>query len=340
MSASQAKVAVEPAPETVRALPDSGRVSTTVPDLTGDNEIPDLAADDGTHTDKTAMMMDRSLRQGDRPTLTILTGVSAGLVCALDKLPVTIGRAKGVELLLSDAGVSRKHARVVSPAAGLYVLEDLGATNGVRVNGVRSSRSDLHAGDRIQLGPDVVLQFAYLDSAEENLTKQLYMAATRDGLTFALNRGTFDERLTAELSYARRHESRLAIIMFDVDHFKRVNDTHGHVAGDNVLREVAQTVLRTIRNEDVFGRYGGEEFAVLVRGETCAQAALFAERLRVAVASAQARWQDVAIRVTISLGVAELSECRAAGGPKDFLALADKRLYAAKQAGRNRVCSA
>ena len=344
---------VEEPPETIRAFHDSGEFEATeeipdvnvggptsvIPNLAKDDEIPNLSEDDGTHTDKTALLLDRSRRQGDRPTLTILTGVSAGLVVPLDKLPLTIGRAKGVEMQLSDAGVSRKHARVASPVAGLYVLEDLGSTNGVRVNGLRAKRCDLRAGDRVQLGPEVVLQFAFLDDAEENLTKHLYTAATRDALTLALNRGTFDERLLAELSYSRRHGAKLCLIMLDVDHFKRVNDTYGHVAGDLVLREVAHTVRRTIRNEDVFARYGGEEFALLVRGETRAQAAVFAERIRVAVSAAEAKWHAAALKVTISLGVAELSECAAAAGPKDFIALADQRLYRAKELGRNRVVS-
>ncbi len=320
-------------PETVRALDDVDQP----PVARLSSEIPDLAPDDGTHTDKTAIMLDRSVRQGERPTLTILTGMRAGSVFSVEKVPLTIGRAKTSDVRLDDAGVSRNHARLVRAATGEHFVEDAGSTNGVRVNGVRTQRSELRAGDRVQLGPEVVLQFAFLDDTEENLTKQLYAAATRDGLTSALNRGAFDERLTSEISYARRHQAPLSLVMFDVDHFKRVNDTYGHICGDAVLREVAKLVQRTIRTEDVFGRYGGEEFAVVVRGQTFEQAVLLAERLRVAVATLPIVCQAGTISVTISLGVASMAECKGAAVGTELVAAADRRLYAAKQAGRNRV---
>jgi len=326
--ATKAPPAPEP-PETVRLLPDSPS-----------GELPSLADEDGTSTDRTAMIEDLSTRTSGKPTLTILTGLSSGHVIHLGGAPVTIGRGKEVDVVLRDVGVSRQHARVLS-INGCFILEDLGSTNGLRTNGVRVKTTELKAGDRVQLGPEVLLQFAFLDDAEENLTKRLYVAATRDPLTQALNRRALEDRLSAECSYAGRHKTRLSIVIFDIDHFKRVNDTYGHPVGDLVLREVADIVRATLRDEDAFARYGGEEFVILVRGETTSQTAIVAERVRRAIGGLAIKVEGGSIlRVTVSAGVAELEECGAAGGPDALIELADRRLYVAKTSGRDRTCTA
>jgi diguanylate cyclase (GGDEF)-like protein len=189
------------------------------------------------------------------------------------------------------------------------------------------------------VGPNVVLRFALVDSTEEGLARQLYEASTRDSLTRAFNRRHFGERLASEVAYAVRHESHVGVLLMDIDHFKRVNDTHGHLAGDFVLRVVAAQIARTIRLEDTFARYGGEEFVILCRGIDETRLGAFGERIRRAVEKIPLMWESQELRVTISIGVSTLDQLdgdRATG--ETMLALADERLYTAKRLGRNRVC--
>jgi diguanylate cyclase (GGDEF)-like protein len=162
-------------------------------------------------------------------------------------------------------------------------------------------------------------------------------AALRDGLTHAYNKKFFQDRLETEFAYARRHKTMLSLVMFDVDYFKRVNDTYGHLAGDAVLVHLARITQSTIRTEDVLARYGGEEFAVICRGIALLNAGVLGERLRVRVEQENFDYQGTRLPVTISVGVAALPEANV-GAPADLVRDADKALYEAKRSGRNRVC--
>jgi diguanylate cyclase (GGDEF)-like protein len=185
----------------------------------------------------------------------------------------------------------------------------------------------------------VVLRFAIIDEAEEQLAHQLYEASTKDALTKVYNRKYFVERLAAEVAYAHRHKTHLAIVLVDLDHFKKVNDTYGHLAGDVVLRVVVAQMQRTIRTEDVLARYGGEEFVLLVRGIEHKNVAHFGERVRRAVERLQIPWEKTQLKATLSAGVASLSELEVGALGEKVLHLADERLYKAKSGGRNRVVS-
>jgi two-component system cell cycle response regulator len=333
---SRAPFASEPLTE---RRPDVGSKSDEIARLADTDEIPNLAGEDGTSTDQTALMADLSVRTGSRATLSVLTGLSAGHIIALEQSSLTLGRGKEATVLIRDPGVSRVHASITRSPHGTFEIKDLGSTNGVRVNGVRVTSYVLRVGDRVQLGPDMVMQFAFLDDTEEALTKHLYEAATRDPLTQALNRRAFDERLTAEFAHARRHRTLLSLVLCDIDHFKQVNDQYGHPTGDRVLRALAKVVHKTIRAEDVFARYGGEEFVVLVRGDTLQQTKMLADRLRIAVTNLEVRDEAGHLfRVTMSAGLAAFSELDAAAAPASLVALADQRLYRAKHSGRDRVC--
>jgi diguanylate cyclase (GGDEF)-like protein len=249
-----------------------------------------------------------------------------------------IGRGKDCHVRLDDAGTSRNHARIVLAEDGRHLLEDLGSTNGTFVDGKRVQRQELSSGDRIYIGPNIIISFAILDSQAVRLTHQMYESSVRDPLTRAHNRRYLVERLASEIAYARRHKTRLGLLLFDLDHFKRVNDTHGHLAGDEVLREIAALVSRMIRAEDVFARFGGEEFVVLVRGIEHTNVARFAERLRSAVERLEIPAESVVLHVTISVGFVSIEELpddeRTADG---LLRTADERLYQAKTGGRNRT---
>jgi len=277
----------------------------------------------------------------DRAMLTVLTGLNAGQVFALDGIDHIIGRGTEADLRLEDPAISRLHTRIVRRPDGRYLLEDLGSTNGTFVGGRKvEGRVDLQNGDRVQIGPNLMLRFALTDDAEEELQRRLYESSTRDALTRAFNRKYLAERLVAEIAHARRHKTQLSILMLDLDRFKHVNDAHGHLAGDMVLRVVASHLARLIRIEDVLARYGGEEFVILVRSTSRDDAAKLAERVRTTVERLEiaAAADGATLSVTTSIGVASLAELGPEAGGNDLIAAADARLYRAKIDGRNRIC--
>jgi two-component system cell cycle response regulator len=278
-------------------------------------------------------------KQRTRALLTVISGPSAGRAYSVRDVETVIGRGKEAHVRLDDGGTSRLHARIRTLEEGRYRLEDLGSTNGTFVANRRIDKPvDLASGDRVHIGPNVILSFAILDAQAEVMAHQLYESAVRDALTKAHNRRYLIERLTSEIAYARRHMTRLALILFDIDYFKRVNDTYGHLAGDDVLREVSALVSRLIRTEDVFARFGGEEFVVLARGIEHANAGRFSERLRASVERLEIPSEGAVMRVTISVGYASIDEIADTERTAEALMrLADERLYQAKSGGRNRV---
>lgn len=166
--------------------------------------------------------------------------------------------------------------------------------------------------------------------------RQLEVQATHDALTGLLNRGAIEEMLRVELSRARRRAHAVGILLIDIDHFKRVNDTYGHAAGDDVLKAVAQELAGGLRGYDHVGRYGGEEFLVVLGEAEGDSAADTAERLRAAIEEKKLRFGNASVSVTLSAGVAVAQD--ATGVRSDaFVALADRALYRAKNSGRNRV---
>ncbi len=264
-----------------------------------------------------------------------MAGSSAGRVFRIERDRLVIGRSKQADIAITDPGVSRSHCAVLRKRSGEHFVEDLGSTNGTIVNGGRVERVELAPGDRIQLGPEAVFQFGFFDDAEEGLANQLYEAATRDPLTKVYNRRHFYERLVAESAYAKRHKDKLVVLLIDIDFFKTINDSYGHAAGDHVLREIATSIGKTLRSEDVFARFGGEEFVLLARGLSLRNGVRLAERVRDLVEAAIFEFESHRFRVTVSVGVAELGEAdKVAEG---MLRIADGRLYAAKRQGRNRV---
>jgi len=281
--------------------------------------------------------------QGTRAVLTVVSGPSTGRVFTVAEAgsETVVGRGKEAQVRIDDGGASRAHARFLETPDGSYVVEDMGSTNGTFVDGKRVDRAELRSGDRIHIGPNVIISFAIVAAQAEHIAHQLYESSVQDPLTLVYNRRYLVERLASELAYAKRHKTHLATIMFDLDLFKRVNDTHGHLAGDAVLREVAVLVQRMVRAEDVFARFGGEEFVLLVRGIEHVNVGRFAERVRTAVERLEVKFEELVLRVTVSLGYASLRELPELQRDADTLiGLTDERLYKAKTEGRNRVCGA
>ncbi|MBN1771966.1 MAG: diguanylate cyclase [Deltaproteobacteria bacterium] len=265
----------------------------------------------------------------------VLSGARMGSEIRLDGPEVTVGRDGACGVWLPDDGVSRVHARLCVADDGTWVVEDNGSTNGTAVNGVRVSRQTLRDGDRLLLGRTVV-RFFTRAAVDDDYSRRVQELSVRDALTKVYNRRFLDDRLAAEVAYARRHGTSLSLLMIDIDHFKAVNDLHGHPVGDEVLRQVAAELRRRLRAEDILARYGGEEFCVLARGIEAQGALVMAERLRKGVESLVVHL-ETAIRVTVSIGAAT-----AAGGPDlteaTLVEEADRLLYRAKNAGRNRSC--
>jgi diguanylate cyclase (GGDEF)-like protein len=277
-------------------------------------------------------------RQHSAYLIVIGTKSAAGMgrMFKLDTPEVILGRSTEAQFQVDDDGISRKHAKVFQDATGVYQLMDLGSTNGTFLNGERVKVAELKDGDKIQIGSNTVLKFSLQDELEEQFQKSIYESATRDGLTRVYNKKYFLDTLRKEFAYCLRHRVPLSLLMVDVDHFKKINDTYGHQAGDYVLARIAQRVADTIRVEDLFARYGGEEFALMLRESTDDQALICAERIRRAVDATEFSYGGSPIKVTISVGVATLTDSDYVQ-PEDLIAAADKYLYRAKRGGRNRV---
>jgi diguanylate cyclase (GGDEF)-like protein len=251
---------------------------------------------------------------------------------------VVVGRSRDADVRLLDDGISRRHARIWIEDDHVHI-EDLASRNGTFCNGEPVERRKLKDGDKLQIGRTTILKFTYHDKLDESFQRQMYDSALRDGLTRAFNKRYLLDRLDSEFRFAHRHHAPLAIVMIDLDHFKEVNDRHGHLVGDHVLSEVAARLRDSIRNEDVFARYGGEEFAIICRATTQIHAGVFAERLRRAIEALVITSEGRRVPMTVSIGVAGYDEVDAADAG-ELLAAADVALYAAKNGGKNRVALA
>lgn len=293
---------------------------------------------------ESSSLIPRPPTEKNRALLTLLTGPAQGTIVQLDqRREVTLGRGKRANVLIPDPGLSRVHARVYrrkTPARVDYYVEDCGSTNGTYVAGRRvEGPTTLNDGDRVTLGRRTVLRFCLQDALEEEALIRVHRSALEDRLTGVLNRGAFDDRLHGEVVASRRRGTPIALALFDIDHFKRFNDTYGHQAGDAVLSAVAHSAQQAIREEDVIARYGGEEFAIILRCISPRSASVMAERVRLAIEELSVPWGGASIGVTISLGLVHAAG-PATAEPSELIAAADAALYAAKRQGRNRVVEA
>jgi two-component system cell cycle response regulator len=273
-----------------------------------------------------------------RPVLTVLVGSDLGRVLSIPHREViAIGRAETCKFHFDEISISSLHGHVFHMGEECS-YNDAGSTNGSFVNDTRVTQTViLRDGDRLRLGPTTLLRFSYVDETEELALKKVYEAALYDGLTGIYNRKYLDDRIESELGFALRHGTELSLILVDVDHFKKVNDTHGHLAGDAVLKGLAGVIGRELRAEDVLARYGGEEFVVLLRNIHAAGAFVLADRLRQTVSQSPVPFASTPITITISGGVASLTCCGERRDKEALFGMADARLYVAKKTGRNRI---
>lgn len=269
-----------------------------------------------------------------RPFISFIKGPRLGEIVPLDKSEMLVGRSQDCDLWVADNAISRHHFRLFIEK-NQVVLEDLGSTNGTYVNGKQQARVQLNDGDRIQISKNTIMELAYLDESRSLSEKKVYEMGVKDAVTGIYNRRFFLDRLNEEFSFIRRRDGRLSLIMFDIDFFKKINDGHGHLAGDQVLKILGEEITKAIRQDDVYARYGGEEFAIIMRDTPIQSAMEMAERIRLLVQGLKVQFAGQIIPVTISSGVSSYHDQMQE--PSELIAAADKCLYQSKQSGRNRV---
>jgi two-component system cell cycle response regulator len=277
------------------------------------------------------------------PCLVVYYGPNLGRRHALDRPEVVVGRSDSATIQVDHESVSREHARILVQG-GMCQIADLGSTNGTWVNDERVADAALRDGDLVRVGQTV---FKYLTGAniEAKYHEAIYLLSTTDGLTGAANKSSFVDILERELRRAHRYGRKLSLALFDIDLFKQVNDTWGHLAGDYVLRELGRLVADHVRRVDTFARYGGEEFALILPEIDRDDARTVCEKLRTLVGAHPFTYEQAVLSITVSFGVAtvDLRAATATSGPPpdpaSVIAEADEKLYEAKKSGRNRVCA-
>lgn len=266
--------------------------------------------------------------------LVVIYGLELGKKFNVGRPQTIVGRSSKADIQIDQEAVSRNHCKIINTGNAI-LLRDTESTNGTYVNDEVVDEYVLRDGDLVKVGR-VIFKFLSGNNIESAYHEEIYRLTTIDGLTQAFNRRYFTETLERELGRAQRYRRDLSLLMFDIDRFKSVNDSHGHLAGDYVLRHLASVLRPRIRREDVFARYGGEEFAIILPELDLHSAMQFAEKIRKLVESTAFRFDDVVIPVTISVGAATMSAVPTSS-PAEFVKIADDNLFAAKQGGRNRV---
>ena len=272
---------------------------------------------------------------GSSACLVTIYGPNLGSRFILDGVrEVVVGREPPSELVIPSMVISREHARLYF-SKGFYFIEDMGSTNGTYLNDIPVEVPvPLQLNDRIRLGT-VIMKFLTGGDIENLYHEELYNVSITDGLLGIPNRRALSGFLEKEISRARRHERPLSMLMFDIDFFKNINDTHGHLAGDQVLKDLIALVSPKIRKEELLSRWGGEEFVAVLPETDHMGAMAVAEKIRSAVEEHTFYYHDITIKITVSVGVATWDEVFP--DHNAWIRQADERLYHAKTHGRNLV---
>jgi diguanylate cyclase (GGDEF)-like protein len=269
------------------------------------------------------------------PALIVIQGDMIGRVFRIKEGRNIIGRHPNCAITVHQRAVSGFHAEITRSEKGV-ILQDLQSTNGTVHNKQKIARPvALRPGDLVKVGGSV---FKYVESKlDAAFTENLHQQVTRDPMTGVYNKGYALKALSSSMEIAKAGYP-LSVIMFDLDHFKKINDTHGHLAGDFILKEVCRVLIDSVvRVEDVLGRFGGEEFMVIMPDCAIEAAESVAERIRKTLEGHDFDFEGKKIPVTASIGVC--SWVPSFKTPEDMIAIADQLLYKSKQAGRNRVSS-
>ncbi len=267
------------------------------------------------------------------PTLIIMNGVDTGKIFRLTKPSMALGRESGTEICVNDNAVSRKHCLFVCSTSSIMLI-DLQSSNGTLLNGNRIEREQLKNGDKIKIG-QTVLRFEIADLDVNEYNEKLYEQITIDDLTSLYNRKSMLKELTQRFSDIHKYLP-FSILFLDIDHFKKVNDSFGHITGSKILTELGRLLLSNLRSVDLACRYGGEEFVLIISQNRSKEASYVAEKLRILIENHVFTSQNgERMSITVSIGVAE-----AMPGIQEYHDLidrADKAMYQAKSGGRNRT---
>lgn len=271
-------------------------------------------------------------------SLSVLSGPAAGQAFALEEDDTSVGRSTAADIQIDDIRISRQHARFIREAPGEYYVEDLASRNGTFLDGQPVHRARLFSGDCVHIGPNTAVRFGLLAQDEVALQQRLYRSSTWDALTGALTRQRLLRNLALKVEEAREMSKPLSLLMLDIDHFKEINDSFGHDTGDQMLRALVERLKRALPSDCLLGRLGGEEFVMVLPECPLDEAVVTAQRCRRRIAQLSVETGNGWISMTVSIGVAALSEI-VSGASSDLLALADHRMLSAKRSGRNRVCA-
>ncbi|MGD9562161.1 MAG: diguanylate cyclase [Pyrinomonadaceae bacterium] len=280
-----------------------------------------------------------------RPALVFLSGDLIAVPIPLDREEVILGRDIGADVRVNDSKVSRRHAMIVrsiEPATGdtVYTLKDFGTRAGTLLNGQRITQEALQHGDKITIG-DQMLRFDLLDEIDREYQRLIHRLISHDDLTGLLSSRSFFSELRREAERSKMIDRPFCVLMMDVDHFKNVNDTYGHLTGSKTLEEIGETIIKCLRTGDAAARFGGEEFAAFLLDAEAGQAMVAGERIRAEIEQREfsvIRQGKLANshRITISIGIAAFPDDST--DPIELVEMADSALYRAKREGRNRVC--
>ncbi len=292
--------------------------------------------------DKTNVVSSNTLKvklenaKKDKASLRQMNGTFIGRKYPLNQGSTLVGRDPGLDITINEDSVSRRHAELIYDGNSLQVM-DLGSTNGTFINDVPVKNKTASHGDVIRFG-NIIFKYIPAGSIETMFHDELSNLAHLDGLTGCFNRKYILDYLETEVKRCQKLDLPLSLIMLDLDHFKNVNDTYGHLAGDYVLKETVRLLRdKVLRTSDVLGRYGGEEFCIIMSEAALRTGNDVAERIRKAVEKHEFVFDSNKLVVTISAGVAQISKQEESS--KDLIEAADKALYRAKETGRNKVCS-
>lgn len=264
------------------------------------------------------------------------SGSSMGRRYPLGTDILVLGRGEGCDIRIQDNSVSRRHAKI-EPTTDGYQVSDLQSTNGTFVNDSLSQLPiRLKDGDYLRVG-NCIYRYLAGGNIESEYHEEIYRLTIMDGLTQIHNQRYLMDFLERELARSIRHHRPLSVLMIDLDKFKAVNDEHGHLCGDFVLRELSERLRHSIRREDLFARYGGEEFCLILVETQMNSAVEVAERIRRTVAEAPFVFDSRSINLTVSIGVATTAGESEQITPKELVKAADEKLYTAKRNGRNLV---
>lgn len=262
------------------------------------------------------------------------TGPDMGTRYPLTEVSLILGRDPACDITIHDEFVSRNHARI-QPCPDGHQVVDLHSTNGTFVNEFRVTAQKLKDGDSIRFGTSIC-RYLSGNNVEAQYHEEIRRLSEIDALTGAHNQRSFLEYLELELERSARSAQMLALVLFDLDKFKGINDQLGHLGGDYTLRELACCIAELVRPGDFFARYGGEEFTIVLPQTTLDDAVERAERFRQAVEHYSFCYEGKSYPVTISLGVAWVESGQEVS-PAELLRRADEKMYEAKNGGRNRV---